>query len=122
MSKAGLSFGRVAPIVSVASIERAAAFYCGVLGFAKVFENGHPVGFMILERDRAELHLSLDPQHRSTHQNVAHLMVSDAAALHTVLVAHGATIVKPIRDADYGMRTFVFADPDGNCIDVGQDL
>ena len=31
-------------------------------------------------------------------------------------------IVKGIRDADYGMRTFVMADPDGNRIDVGEDL
>ena len=55
-------------------------------------------------------------------ENVAHLMVDDARALHDHCVAHGVTIVKPLRDADYGMRTFVLADPDGNRIDVGQDL
>ena len=27
----------------------------------KTFENGDPVGFIIVERDAAELHLSLDP-------------------------------------------------------------
>ena len=46
----------------------------------------------------------------------------DASALYARLEQHGVRIVKAIRDADYGMRTFVFADPDGNRIDVGQDL
>ena len=49
-------------------------------------------------------------------------MVDDAAALHAHLQEHGVRIVKGIRDADYGMRTFVMADPDGNRIDVGEDL
>jgi catechol 2,3-dioxygenase-like lactoylglutathione lyase family enzyme len=49
-------------------------------------------------------------------------MVDDAAALYAHLEAHGVRIVKGIRDADYRMRTFVMADPDGNRIDVGQDL
>ena len=31
-------------------------------------------------------------------------------------------IVKGLRDADYGLRGFVMADPDGNRIDVGQRL
>jgi predicted enzyme related to lactoylglutathione lyase len=42
--------------------------------------------------------------------------------LHDHLVARGARIVKAMRDADYGLRTFVFADPDGNRIDVGQRI
>lgn len=119
---AGVVFGRVAPTVSVTDIDRALAFYVGVLGFEKVFENGQPVGFVILERDRAEIHLALDPSHRASRQNVAHLMISDADALHAHLTAHGVPIVKAIRDADYGLRTFVFADPDGNCIDTGHEV
>jgi catechol 2,3-dioxygenase-like lactoylglutathione lyase family enzyme len=47
-------------------------------------------------------------------------MVSDATALYDHLIGNGVRIVKGIRDADYGLRTFVFADPDGNRIDVGQ--
>jgi catechol 2,3-dioxygenase-like lactoylglutathione lyase family enzyme len=103
-------------------LPRALQFYCGVLGFQKVFENGDPVGFVILEKQAAELHLNLDPQHRATTQNVAHLMVGDATALYDHLVAQHTPIVKGLRDADFGLRCFVFADPDGNRIDVGQDL
>ncbi|MDH4390467.1 MAG: VOC family protein [Aquabacterium sp.] len=118
----GLAYGRIAAQVCVADLPRALAFYVGVLGFDTVFENGEPVAFVILEKQGAELHLQLDPQHRASTHNVAHLMVNDAAALHGHLVAHGTPIVKALRDADYGLRTFVLADPDGNRIDVGQNL
>ena len=117
-----LRFGRIAPTISVSDIERALRFYCGVLGFDTSFENGSPTSFVILERDAAELHLTLDPAHQATRQNVAHLMVSDADALYEDVLAHGVPIVSAIRDADFGLRTFVIADPDGNCIDVGEAL
>ena len=35
---------------------------------------------------------------------------------------NGVRIIKGLRDADHGLRGFVFADPDGNRIDVGQQL
>jgi catechol 2,3-dioxygenase-like lactoylglutathione lyase family enzyme len=93
-----------------------------VFGFEKTFENGSPVGFAILEKDKAELHLSLSANHRGTTQNVAHLIVSDAAELYAVCARKGVRIIKGLRDADYGLRGFVFADLDGNRIDVGQPL
>lgn len=52
-------FGRMAPTVTVTNIERAVRFYTEILGFTKLFENGSPVGFVILRKDAAELHLSL---------------------------------------------------------------
>ena len=109
-------------MVSVSDLPRALRFYCDVMGFQAVFENGDPVGFVILEKEAAELHLNLDRQHRATAQNVAHLMVTDATALYDHLVTHHTHIVQGLRDADFGLRCFVFADPDGNRIDVGQDL
>jgi catechol 2,3-dioxygenase-like lactoylglutathione lyase family enzyme len=86
------------------------------------FTNGDPVGFVILERDAAELHLTLVPTHRAGTHNVAHLMVSDAAAVHDRLVSHGARIVKGLRDHDFGLRAFVVADPDGNRLDIAEEL
>jgi catechol 2,3-dioxygenase-like lactoylglutathione lyase family enzyme len=115
-------FGRVAPMIAVTDIDRALGFYVDVLGFTKTFENGDPVGFVIVERDAAEIHLTLDRGHVAGTPNVAHMMIADAQELYDHLIAHGVRIVKRIRDADYGMRTFVMADPDGNRIDVGQDL
>ena len=60
---------------------------------------------MILKRDQDELHLTLQPNH-------------PAAAC----VQHGTRIIKRLKDQDYGLRAFVFEDPDGNRIDVGQPL
>ena len=106
----------------MSDIDRALRFYVDVLGLEKTFENGNPVGFVILKREAAELHLTLARSHTGSDRNVAHLLVSDATALHDHLVAHGSRIVKGVRDADHGLRGFVFADPDGNRIDVGQRL
>ena len=119
---AGVRFGRTAPTVPVTDLEQALAFYVGLLGMIETFRNGDPVGFVIVERDAAEIHLSLRRDHRATTENVLHLMVDDATALFEHVQACGVRIVKGIRDADYGLRTFVMADPDGNRIDVGEDL
>ena len=117
-----IRFGRTAPGIPVRDIEQALAFYRDALGMTVTFTNGDPVGFVILERDAAELHLTLVPTHRAGTHNVAHLMVSDAAAVHDRLVKHGARIVKGLRDHDFGLRAFVVADPDGNRLDIAEDL
>jgi catechol 2,3-dioxygenase-like lactoylglutathione lyase family enzyme len=118
----GIRFGRIAAMLPVKDIERACEFYSKVLGFTKVFENGNPVGFMILKRDQAELHLTLQPNHKAAPFNVAHMMVHDVDALHAICQGHGLRIVKSIQNKDYGLRAFVFEDPDGNRIDVGQPI
>lgn len=115
-------FGRIAATLPVTDMSEALAFYVDGMGFTKVFENGDPVGFVILERDDAELHLTLQPQHRAAPFNVAHLIVDDVEALHDRVRQHGARIVKGIRDQEYGLRAFVMADPFGNRIDVGQPM
>jgi catechol 2,3-dioxygenase-like lactoylglutathione lyase family enzyme len=94
-------FGRIAGAVPVRDLPRALAFYVDVLGMRVTFENGDPVGFVILRRDAAELHLTVVRNHRPGTHNVAHLMVSDATALHDHLAASGTRIVKGLRDADY---------------------
>jgi catechol 2,3-dioxygenase-like lactoylglutathione lyase family enzyme len=117
-----ITFGRVAPGVFVRDLPRACAFYGEILGFEKTFQNGDPVGFVILEKDKAELHMSLVRDHKPSTINVAHLMVDDVDALHAICVKAGVRIIKSLADKDFGLRAFVFADPDGNRIDVGQPL
>lgn len=122
MNEGQVRLGRMAPTIPVTDIERAVTFYRDLLGMTVVFTNGTPVGFVILCRDDAELHLTLVGDHRPRTFNVAHLMVDDAARLYARLTEHDVRIVKRLRDADYGLRGFVFCDPDGNRIDVGQPL
>ena len=118
----GIRFGRIAAMLPVRDMDKAHDFYTRVLGFRKTFENGVPVGFMILKRDEAELHLTLQKTHPAAPFNIAHLMVGDAEALHAICQREGLRIIKGLRDQEYGLRSFVFADPDGNRIDVGQRL
>lgn len=115
-----VTFGRAAPGICVRDIQAAHDFYVRVLGFRKVFENGDPVGFMVLKKDRAEIHLSRKPDHMPSTVNVMHMFVSDVAALYAVCEANGVRIVKGLKGQDYGQRAFVFADPDGNRIDIGE--
>lgn len=117
-----VKFGRTAPGVPVTDILRSVKFYTEILGMKNVFENGNPVGFIILVKDDAEIHLTLAKNHVAADRNLVHLMVNDAQALHDHLVKNKVRIIKGLRDADYGLKQFVFADPDGNRIDVGQDI
>jgi catechol 2,3-dioxygenase-like lactoylglutathione lyase family enzyme len=117
-----IGFGRVAAMIPVRDMERARAFYAGVLGFEKTFENGQPVGFMILKKGGAEIHLTLQKDHKAAPFNIAHMLVANVDAFHELCWRHGLRIVKGLRDKDYGLRAFVFEDPDGNRIDVGQRI
>lgn len=112
--------GRIAAMLGVSDIQRSVKTYQAVFGFEKVFENGDPVGFVILQKDDAELHLSLQKNYKAPPFNVAHMMVSNADTAYRACEAHGLRIIKRLQDKDYGLRAFVFADQDGNRIDVGQ--
>jgi catechol 2,3-dioxygenase-like lactoylglutathione lyase family enzyme len=118
----GIGFGRIAAMLPVKDITRSHDFYVGVLGFRKTFQNGSPVGFMILRQGAAELHLTLQPNHKAAPFNVAHMMVDNVDALHAICQRQGLRIIKGLQDKDYGLRAFVFEDPDGNRIDVGQKI
>ncbi|MBK0002705.1 VOC family protein [Erwinia sp. S38] len=122
MTLTAMNFGRIAAILPVQDMEVAQRFYIDGLGFTKTFQNGDPVGFIILKRDESELHLSLQPGHKAAPFPIAHLLVDDANAMFALCKQHGAKIIKGVQDKDYGLRAFVFADPHGNRIDVGQRL
>ena len=117
-----MRFGRVAATLPVRDIARAADFYIGLLGFQNVFQNGDPVGFMILKREEAEIHLTLQPGHEAADFNVAHMMVENVDGLHDLIQRRGLRVIKRLQDKDYGLRAFVFEDPDGNRIDVGEPI
>lgn len=117
-----VGLGRIAATIPVADVDRSVAFYRKFLGLEVEFTNGNPVGFVILRRGAAELHLTLTAHHTGSSHNVAHLLVDDADGLYRVMDAAGVRVIKGLRDTDYGLRGFVFSDPDGNRIDVGQHL
>ena len=75
---------------------------------------------MVLKKDSAEIHLSQSPAFRPGTVNAFHMVVDDIAGLYAICQAANVRIIKSLQDKDYGQRAFVFADPDGNRIDVGQ--
>ena len=89
------TFGRVAPGVPVADMDRAIRFYRDVLGFEVGFTNGSPVSFAVLKQGDAELHLSVEPAKAGSFH--AHLMVDDLDGIHARLQQGGATIRQPPR-------------------------
>ena len=117
-----VKLGRFAPTLAVTDIDRSISFFREFFGLEVEFTNGQPVGFAILRDGLAELHLTLVKSHNGSRHNVAHLLVDDAAALYSTMDTAGVRMIKGLRDADYGMRGFVFCDPDGNRIDVGQSM
>ena len=124
MSKSAgdVRYGRIVPVIHVTDIERGHDFYSRIFGFEKVFENGDPVGFMILEKDEARLALARYKDHKARTENVAVLLVDDVDALYAICERNAVRIIKRLRDHEYGLRAFVFEDPEGNRIDVGQRI
>ena len=115
-----VTFGRTAPCLAVRDLQAAHAFYADILGFRKTFENGDPVGFMVLKKDAAEIHLSQSRDTMAKTVNTFHMFVDDVGALYEICQSAGVRIIKALRDKDYGQRAFVLADPDGNRIDVAE--
>ncbi|MHC8946877.1 glyoxalase superfamily protein [Advenella incenata] len=114
-----VQYGRIAPTIPVSDIKRSLAFYSDVLGFDITFTNGDPVGFAILKRGSAEIHLTLHKGLKPQSFNVAHRMVSNVDAFYQVCKSHNVRIIKSLQDKDFGLKAFVFADMDGNRFDVG---
>ena len=83
------TFGRVAPGVPVADMDRAIRFYRDLLGFDVRFTNGSPVSFAVLKQGEAELHLSAEPAKAGSFH--AHLTVDDLDGVHERLQQGGAT-------------------------------
>lgn len=117
-----LRYGRIAATIHVIDIDRACDFYCRIFGFHKTFENGNPVGFVILKKDAAVLHVARYKDHKPRTQNVAHMLVDDADALYELCKKNNVRIIKGIKNQEHGLRAFVFEDPDGNRIDIGQEI
>lgn len=114
------TFGRVAPTVPMADIERSLRFYRDLLGFEVQFTNGEPVSFAVLKQGGAELHLEVQPgKAGSLH---VHLMVDDLDPVFERLQQAGAAIRQPPQVQPWGLRDMVVEDPDGNTFEIAQPV
>jgi predicted enzyme related to lactoylglutathione lyase len=97
-------------VLAVHDLDRSAAFYRDTLGFA-VHEMGDP-GWRMFERDGCRIMAGACPD----------LVVDDADAEHSRVLATGAEIVKPLADEPWDMREFGLRTVDGHRIMIGHEL
>lgn len=114
-------FERIAPVVAVPDVEAALARY-ERLGFA--IERDEDADYGFAARGAVQLHLTpADPAQPEAAGGVVYLYVSDADALHAEWTSAGVAgrFLGP-HDTAYGLREFVYADPDGIVHRVGSPL
>lgn len=106
---------------------RATARFYGDFGFAQIalFE---AEGYLILARDRLEIHFWQAPEHRpESSDHGAYVRTADVDALAVPFAARGlpdAGIPRfvPPEDKPWGMREAVLIDPDGNLLRFGHEI
>jgi hypothetical protein len=114
-------FERIAPILTVKDLDAALSRY-RLLGFATERDESANYGFV--ERGTVQLHLqSEDPDDPGETGGAVYIYVSDAVALHAEWTSVGVEgrFIGP-HDTPYGLREFVYSDPDGIVHKVGSPL
>ena len=118
----------ISPLLLVADLDRAVAFYRDGLGFdCELY--GEPPDFAVARRDAAVILLRLASDERivpnwqiADKAVDAYIRVDDADAIYEEVQRRGARIDWTIYDAPHGFREFGVQDPDGHDIAFGQPL
>jgi predicted enzyme related to lactoylglutathione lyase len=117
----------ISPVLLVADLGRAVAFYRDQLGFeCEIY--GDPPDFAVARRDAATILLAVagDPDRLVPYWKIvdkmwnAYIRVDDADAVYAEVQERGAPIDYTIYDAPHGFREFGVQDPDGHDIAFGQ--
>ena len=108
------------PVIAVSDSARAEDYYCGVLGFEKMF--AYPPNadrpdprYLGVSRDGVWLHLQSYKPERAGMTD-AFLWVTDVDLLHDEVSVRGAFILLPPTNQTWGTRETGIRDPDGNVI------
>jgi uncharacterized glyoxalase superfamily protein PhnB len=117
------------PILLVADVARAAAYYADALGFHIPRFWGDPPTFCIPQRDRCTVMLNqvgpgadFRPNAHYDGRFDVYFDVDDADALYAEFSASGADIVCAPEDMPYMMREFQVRDRDGHLLAFGHDI
>ena len=112
-------------VIAVPDLEKSAAFYRDILGFA-IHSISDPGWLFYSSGDctimAGECPEAIPPSQLGNHSYFAYLDVEDIDALYESVCATGAQICKAIRDEPWQMREFGFVTADGHRIMFGTPI
>ena len=113
----------IAPVLRVSDLAASLAYFRDNLLFDIVFEwadqEGEPVRYAVLERDKSGVHLTRSDNPGGT---TAYCFVDGIDGFYALVKAAGANITEEIADQPWNMREFETVDPDGNVLLFGEHL
>lgn len=122
---------RLYPTLRCRDADAMIAWLTSVLGFTERVTYRDAVGVvhhaeltfgpsvLMLGQERDDAYGALVGERAGRRTDSLYVAVDDPDALHTRVVAAGATIEMPLRDTDYGSRDFACRDPEGNLWSFG---
>lgn len=119
---------RVTPVLTVADVRAAVAWYCDVFGFVEHVRigEGHRSQLGLPDGPPAELVVAeVRPGRRTPEREVSHqvmLKVADVAVVVDRGVVRGAKVIDPPHDWEYGERQAAITDPFGHQWVLNQTL
>lgn len=111
---------RIRTNLEVCDVARSISFYDRVLGLDPVVTMGEPATFAILAAGDASMAVAYAEQPAVAAITACYVDVVDVDAAHQRCRDAGADITAAMTTHPWGMRDFVFCDPDGHQIAVGQ--
>lgn len=113
----------VCPVLQVADLGKALAFYCEVLGFEQDFVYGEPPFYGSVKRGEAKVHLASAPANAARRGlGSVYFFCDNVDAYYASIVRKGAAVTSALNDHPYGMRDFQIKDLDGNLLGFGHPL
>jgi catechol 2,3-dioxygenase-like lactoylglutathione lyase family enzyme len=112
---------RAFPVLAVADLEAAVAYYTGSLGFAVSWRWGEPPVRAGLVRDAVELQLvRAGTPGAPPGPGMVYCHARGIDAYHAACVEGGADIAVPLGERAFGLRDFRVRDLDGNVLGIGE--
>ena len=115
----------IAPVLKVANIGKALAYYNDVLGFEESFRAGNYAGVRL---ESVELHLSEQVEPVDTEYakpiggSTVYIFCDDVDHYYSEIRNRGALVMFAPKNWPYGMRDFRVRDIDGNHISFGSEV